>query len=202
MTQKVAIARCAEARGDDGAAFRWFVESRSATTLARPELAALRAAVRAGDVRRVYVFRVDRLTRTGIRDTLALVEEFRGAGAELVSVADGFDLTGPASDIVLAVMAWAAQMERAALGERISAARERVAAAGGAWGRPLRVSEAKRAKILELAQRDRTVRSIAQAVGVPKSTVARVLSQKGGYKRKAARTEKKATKTGKGPLSK
>ena len=81
----------------------------------------------------MYVFRLDRLTRSGIRDTFELVEELRGHGIEIVSVADGFDLNGPAAEVVLAVMAWAAKMERLALGERVAAARERVEAAGGSW---------------------------------------------------------------------
>jgi DNA invertase Pin-like site-specific DNA recombinase len=46
-----------------------------------------------------------------------------------------------AAAVVIAVVAWAAQMERQALGERISAARARVEAKGGRWGRPSRVSD-------------------------------------------------------------
>lgn len=49
-------------------------------------------------------------------------------GCELASVADGFGLDGPAAEVGLAVMAWAAKMERLAINERISAARERVEA--------------------------------------------------------------------------
>jgi hypothetical protein len=35
-----------------------------------------------------------------------------GDGCEIVSVADGFDLTGPAAEIILAVVSWAAKMEQ------------------------------------------------------------------------------------------
>ena len=54
-------------------------------------------------------------------------------------MADGFSLDGPAAEVVLAVMAWAAKMERLAIAERISAARERIESEGGRWGRPSRV---------------------------------------------------------------
>jgi DNA invertase Pin-like site-specific DNA recombinase len=148
--------------------------------MARAELQRLRDDARAGHVRRLYVFRLDRLTRSGIRDTFELVEELRVHGVEIVSVADGFDLNGPAAEVVLAVMAWAAKMERLALGERVAAARERVEAAGGSWGRPSRVDTATRKKAMKLKADGKTVREIARALRIPRSTIARALSQKGG----------------------
>ena len=51
-------------------------------------------------------------------------------------MADGFDMEGPAAEVVLAVMAWASKMERLAINERISAARERLEAAGRPWDDP------------------------------------------------------------------
>ncbi|RKG86243.1 hypothetical protein D7W82_17195 [Corallococcus sp. CA049B] len=39
----------------------------------------LRANARGGHVRRLYVFKLDRLTRSGIRDTFEVIEELRGA---------------------------------------------------------------------------------------------------------------------------
>lgn len=174
-SQQDAIRRAARARRHRVG--RWFHEKQSGRSLQRPELGELRAAVRAGEVRTLYVFRLDRLTRSGIRDTLALLEELRGAGCELVTVADGFDLAGPAADVVIAVMAWAAQMERLALGERIAAARVRVEAAGGRWGRPRRVAAGTEAKVLELAAKGRSVRQIAVATKVPRTTVQRTLAR-------------------------
>jgi DNA invertase Pin-like site-specific DNA recombinase len=180
--QRRALELAARARGDRIGARGWFSETASAGRLDRPALAALRAAVRAGRFSRVYVFRLDRLTRTGIRDTLALVEEFRRHGAELVSIADGFELGGPAADVVLAVLAWAAQMERAALGERIKAARARVEASGGRWGRPRRLDPATIARARKLRQR-LTLRETAAALKVPRSTLADALAGRGHYSR-------------------
>jgi DNA invertase Pin-like site-specific DNA recombinase len=91
-TQRTAIERAAAARGDLIA--EWYSEKRSGKTLARPELNRLRQAVARCEVSRVYVFRLDRLARSGIRDTFEVVDELRAAGVELVSVADGFALTG------------------------------------------------------------------------------------------------------------
>lgn len=91
-TQRSAIERSAAARGDTIG--DWRAEKRSAKTLAREELQRLLADARAEKLkgRRLYVFRLDRLTRSGIADTLTTLAELRANGVEVVSVADGFDL--------------------------------------------------------------------------------------------------------------
>lgn len=177
-TQKDAIRRAARARRHRVA--RWFEEHQSGRSLARPVLGELRELVRAGVVRTLYVFRIDRLTRSGIRDTLALLEELRGAGCKVITIADGFDLEGPATEVVLAVLAWAAQMERLALGERISAARSRIAAQGGAWGRPSR-ADSRTVERVRALRGKRSVRAIAAALKIPRSTVASILAETGAY---------------------
>jgi DNA invertase Pin-like site-specific DNA recombinase len=170
--------RAAAARGDEIAEF--FEEKRSGSSRERPELDRLRASVRAGAVVKLYVFRIDRLTRLGIRDTLGLLEEFRSAGARVESVADGFDLNGPAGEVIAAVMAWAAQMERAALGERISAARDRVEAEGGRWGRPKRVDPLTLAAARGMVAKGLSLRVVAARLRVPKATLQRALSADSG----------------------
>lgn len=175
--QRDAVARAARARGDQIAPSHWFAETASSGRLARPALTRLRELARGGHVSRVYVFRLDRLTRSGIRDTFEVVDELRRHGAELVSVADGFSLDGPAADVVLAVLAWAAQMERRAIGERIAAARQQVEAAGGRWGRPRRVQERTLAKARNMQANGKTLREIAVALKIPRSTLADALAR-------------------------
>lgn len=195
-TQRDAIGRCAKARGDEISV--WFEEKRSASTLERAELGALRAAVRRGEVRTVYVFRLDRFARSGIRDTLGLLEELRAGGARVVTVADGFELEGPFAEVVTAVMAWAAQMERLALGERILAARTRVEAGGKRWGRPRRAGDelAARVRALRSGPEKLTIRKIAVALKVPRSTVQAILAEKGAYKPGRPPTKKPGPKPG------
>ena len=76
--QVAAIEKAAAARGDtiEG----WFQEKKSGKVLARPELNRLRTEVRAHRVKRLYVFRLDRLSRSGIRDTFEVIEELRAHG--------------------------------------------------------------------------------------------------------------------------
>jgi DNA invertase Pin-like site-specific DNA recombinase len=191
-TQRAAIERTVRARGDR--VVQWFAEKQSAARLERGELSNLREAVRAGGVRRLYVFKLDRLSRGGIRDTLQVLQELRAGGCQVVTIADGFDLDGPAAEPLIAMMAWAAQMELAAIGDRRAAARLRVEAQGGAWGRPRRVTEAKVREIRSRAQAGETQRAIAVAMKVPKATVGRILGQKGAYAadRKARKKHERA----------
>ncbi len=173
-TQRTAILRKSRALGDE--IDTWFAEKKSAKTMQRPELDRVRQAAREGRLRRLYVFRIDRLTRSGIRDTFELVEELQRNGCEIVSVADGFELNSPAGPVILAVMAWAAEMERLATRERIAAARDRLEAEGRRWGRPPRLSEREIERASEMRVQGRTWRSIAMALRVPKSTVQRVVA--------------------------
>src|SRR4051812_32606598 len=171
QTQRSAVERAAAARGD--VITHVFSEKKSGKTLARPEPDRLRDAARRGEIRKLYVYRLDRLTRSGIRDTFEVIEQLRLHGCEVVSGADGVDLAGPAAEVVLAVMAWSAKMERLAINERISAARERVEAEGKKWGRPARLDEAGVARVQALRAEGRSYRQIAVALKVPLATVAR-----------------------------
>lgn len=182
-TQRHALQQAADARGDELA--DWFSEKLSGASLERPALGELRAAIRAGAVRKLYVFRLDRLGRSGIMDTLGLVAEFRAAGCELVTVADPFSLDGPAGELLAAVFAWGAQTERLALGERIAAARVRVEAQGKKWGRPARGDDelAEKARDMKVKE-NRSIRYISAALKTPRATIARMLSQKGAYKKR------------------
>ena len=142
MMQRAAIERASAARGDRIDA--WYVETWTGATMRRPEIARVLADVRAGNLRRLYVYRLDRITRSGIRDTLAFVDELRKWRCELVTLADGFSFDGPAAEVVLAVLAYAAQVERLAINERLDSARKKIEADGGHWGRPPRMHRAFR----------------------------------------------------------
>jgi DNA invertase Pin-like site-specific DNA recombinase len=188
--QRAAIEKTAEARGDT--VTRWFAEKRSGKTIDREELSRLRSELRAGRLagQRLYVFRLDRLTRSGVRDTLEVVEEIRSSRVELVSVSDGFDLNGPAAEVILSVMAWAAKMELLARNERVAAARDRLESEGRAWGRPSRLTAPQRERIKVMRKAGKSLRQVAVALKIPRSTVARaakLASQKGEARNRISR---------------
>lgn len=173
--QRQAIAAAAAARGDEIA--RWYDERAGAGSTQRAELRQLRADVRAGQVQRVYVFRLDRLARSGVRDTFHVLEELKVYGCSFVSVADGLpDVAGPWGDVVIAVLAAAAEIELEALRKRLAVARAKLEKEGRKWGRPPRLTRADYPKLLQLAAEGYTVRRIAMAIKVPRSTVAKHLA--------------------------
>lgn len=172
--QRDAIERCAAARGDTIA--RWYEEKRHAKTTERAELAAMREGARRGEIRRLYVFRLDRLARSGIRDMFEVVEGLRDHGCELVTVADAFQVEGPASKLVLAVLAFCAEFEQAAINERISRVREQHAREGKPWGKAPRMTSELIAKAHELRKANKSIRDIAVALKIPRSIVGRALA--------------------------
>jgi DNA invertase Pin-like site-specific DNA recombinase len=178
--QRVAVARAARAQRDT--ITQWYSDKQSAGTLSRPGLGRLRQDAREGRVPRLYVYRLDRLARSGIRDTFEVIVELRRHRCGLVTVADGFNLAGPAADVVLAVMAWAARMERLAINERITSARLRLEQEGRSCKRPPRLSPLEKARVASLRRGGATIREIAVAVRAPRATVARALSQKVGFR--------------------
>lgn len=177
--QRSAIEQGGARRGDVVA--RWYVETESASTLVRPVLRRLRADIRRGEISRCYVWALDRLSRSGIRDTFAVVDEMRHCGCELVSLSDPFDFGGPGADMVLAMLAWSAQMERRRIGERIAAARERVEREGGSWGRPPIANQNIVREVRRQRALHRSLRNIAEHLRISKSLVHEIVSGKGRY---------------------
>jgi DNA invertase Pin-like site-specific DNA recombinase len=186
--QRTAILREAEQR--KFTVDEWFVEQASSVGL-RPELERLRGLVRGGGVERVVVFKLDRLTRSGMLELLNIVQEFRRKNCAIHSVSDAFSFEGPAADLVLAVLAWAGQMEREFIRNRLEHARISIESRGGHWGRPRRVIDDAKIEQIVAMKRERhmTARKIAMSLGIPRSTVGDVLSGKYPPRRRTGSTE-------------
>lgn len=100
---------------------------------ARPGLAAVLAAVDAGDVETVIVYALDRLgRRTSI--VLDVVDRLRVAGCAVVSCRESLDGTTPAGAFVLTMFAALAQLERDTIVERTTAGRNARGAKDGERG--------------------------------------------------------------------
>jgi DNA invertase Pin-like site-specific DNA recombinase len=156
----------------------WYAEKASAKTTARAELQRLLADARAGFVNEVWTFKLDRLCRSGVADTFAVVSELRKAGVTLHCVADNVTIKpgeDVVSDVMLFALGLAAGLERTAINDRIAAARVRQEARGEPWGRPPRMTAAEVETARRMATEGRTVREISAALGVPRSTAARAL---------------------------
>jgi DNA invertase Pin-like site-specific DNA recombinase len=72
-------------------------------------------------------------------------------------------------------MGWAAEFERQSIATRTKAARVRLEAEGGSWGRPRRMNAADLARARELRATGRSLRDIAVSMKLPRATLARAL---------------------------
>lgn len=116
-TQESACRKFATARGYTVAEAHIYREVHTGGELwERPQLTAMREAVRRGEVRAVIAYAVDRLSREQAH-LFILDDEATRAGAELLFVTEEFDKT-PVGKMVRGVKAFAAEIEREKIKER------------------------------------------------------------------------------------
>lgn len=129
----------------------------------------------------LVVFKLDRLTRGGISEMFRVLKALQGYGVRVYSVSEGWwDPDAPTAELVLAVIAWAAQFESRSIGERVASgiAARRAEAVDRQepflWGQA-RVSPRVRdpslpGKVLELRRAGRSWNEIKAAVGIGRTT--------------------------------
>lgn len=144
--------RLSPARFDDGGF--------SGGTMDRPALQRLLAAIGAGEVDVVVVYKVDRLTRA-LSDFARIVEQFDRHRVSFVSVTQAFNTTTSMGRLTLNVLLSFAQFEREVTGERI---RDKIAASKkkGMWmgGQPPLGYDVKDRKLVPNETEAATVRHI------------------------------------------
>ena len=176
--QRGAIERAALARGDEIAV--WFEEKQSRERDG-VELRRVHSEIAGGRVRKLYVFALDRLGEGVFRITKQFLQ-FRHYGCEVVTCADGFDPSGPAGDMLVAIFAWVSEQERRRMRQRMGAARVEAEKSGKRWGRPRRVDPTTLAAARKLRDVDKlSLRVIAARLKVPKATLLRALHGQGHY---------------------
>ena len=171
-----ALHRAAEARG--WASVLEFTDiGHSGAKASRPALDALGRAARAGEVRQVMVFALDRLGRS-LRDLLLLLDELTAAGCIVISLRESIDLSTPTGRLLVHLIAALAEFERELIRERVRAGIARVKATGRTRsgqpiGRPRRLVDVQAA--LALRAQGKSWREVAIALHVPRRTLVRAL---------------------------
>lgn len=101
----------------------------------RPGLAAALAAIARGDADVLVVWKLDRLTRRGVREAVRLVDEITASGGTFVSVREPFfDLSTPIGVAIFGMFAAMAEQESANISARTRGARVELRAVGSASG--------------------------------------------------------------------
>lgn len=148
----------------------WYEDKQTGKNLKRPGFEALQAAIFAGEVKTVIVWRLDRLSRS-IGDGLNVLLDWLNKGVRLISVTQQFDWSGAMGQMIATVLFAVAQMENEAIAERRAAGIAVAKAAGKYTGRQAGTTKAnpERAKALRAQGLKRS--EIAAALGVKLRTV-------------------------------
>jgi len=141
----------------------------------RPEFAAMLDDAHRRKFDLVLCWALDRLSREGMVPTVLHLQRLAAAGVGFHSYTEPMLSTDNemVRDIVLAVMASLAKVERQKISERTRAGMQRAAKNGKHLGRP-RISATIRARIIEMLRNGSGIRATARAIGTGNETVHRI----------------------------
>jgi putative DNA-invertase from lambdoid prophage Rac len=123
----------------------------------------------------LVVWALDRFGRS-MTGNLTDVLELDRIGVQVVSVREPWlDTGGPVRSLLIAILSWVAEQERARLVERTKAGLERARRAGKRIGRPRRRFDVERAR--ELRTEGKSLRQVSRELGVPQATLVRALAR-------------------------
>jgi DNA invertase Pin-like site-specific DNA recombinase len=163
---------------------RWYRDKFTGKTLHRPGWDGLWADLLASKVKRVVVWRIDRLARTASGLT-ALFDELLSRDVTLISLRDNVDLKTPAGRLMGGMLASVAQYETEVRSERQIAGIEAAKAAGVKFGRkpgtgkPISVTDEQRQQVWRMKLHDKEgIATICKATGIKsRTTVYRILQE-------------------------
>ena len=145
---------------------------------------------RRGEYQAVVVWALDRIGRSRVQVAHDLAKLFR-SGVDVVSVKDAWldQAKGPLRDLLVQILGWVAEGERARLIERTNAGLARARAAGKTLGRPhVRIDLEALQKRLARNPHE-SVASLARMLGVSRATVRPLIVDapcRGGVSKKGA----------------
>lgn len=107
----------------------------SGKTTDRPQFQAMLAAAQAGQVQRIVAMKLDRMARN-VREFLAVVDQLKAWGCDLVLVKESFDTSTPHGRFALTMFAAMAELEASTITERVMSGKAQKASKGGFNGAP------------------------------------------------------------------
>lgn len=140
----------------------------------RPELQVALGRLRKGDT--LVVWKLDRIARS-LPDLLVIIERLEVVGATIRSLTEPIDTSNPIGNFTLQVLGAVAQLERNMIRERTIAGQVAAYERGVRWGgRAPSLDKKETALVGRLSRAGWTQQSIADRLGVSRSTVSRVLT--------------------------
>ena len=141
----------------------------------RPELNRLIADAHRRRFDAIVVWKFDRFARS-VSHLLRALETFNALGVAFVSLSEQIDTSTPTGKMVFTVLGAVAELERSLIAERVRAGLRNARAKGKRLGRPRVNVDASR--VGRLRAEGRTVREIANALGVSRSLVHKTLANR------------------------
>ena len=169
--QRPAVEQLARARGF--AVAYVFEETVSAIAARRPAWERLQRGAHLGDFQAVVLFALDRLGRSMSATSKTSSPSITSAFRSSASASPGSTPAGPVRNLLVAIFSWVAEEERRQISARSRAGVERARRLGKRIGRPPAVVDRVRAR--QLRAEGLSLRDVARRLGVPRSTLHRVL---------------------------
>jgi DNA invertase Pin-like site-specific DNA recombinase len=157
-------------------AVQWFEDRDSATNMRRDAFQKLQAAIFAGKVTTVIVWKLDRLARS-LKEGINVLADWCQRGVRVIAVTQQIDLSGPAGHLIASLLFGIAEIELAHVKERQAVGIALAKKNGVYVGRKSGTTKAKPSRARTLKRQGLTVAEIAQALGVRERTVYYYLSR-------------------------
>jgi DNA invertase Pin-like site-specific DNA recombinase len=145
----------------------------SGKTTDRPALQEMMRDAAKGGFVVLVVWKIDRLARS-VADLLSILSSLRSNGVDFCSTTQAIDTTTSYGKMVLTFLGAIAEFERETIVERVRAGISRARSQGVKIGRPRVAVDIKKA--LELRREGLGFKQVAKALGLPRTTVYRVLA--------------------------
>jgi len=126
----------------------------------------------------VIVYALDRIARSLV-ELVEVVKEIEGRGKVVLSVRESWlqQLDPKVRSIIIAILGWAAEMEREFIRERTREALRRLKAMGRRLGRKPKINESIAREAIKYVEKGYTLKDAAKVLGVNYHTLARFLTR-------------------------
>jgi DNA invertase Pin-like site-specific DNA recombinase len=154
---------------------QWFEDRESATTMQRDAFQQLQAAIFAGQITTVIIWKLDRLARS-LKEGVNVLADWCQRGVRVIAVTQQIDLSGPLGQMIASLLFGIAEIELHHTRERQAAGIALAKKRGVYLGRQPGTTKAAPARARTLRKQGLTVPEIAHALSVKQRTVYNYLS--------------------------
>jgi DNA invertase Pin-like site-specific DNA recombinase len=175
-SQRFALDQYLASNGVQNASY--YVDCSTGDNLDRPEFERLQRDVMSRKIDAIYVFKLDRISRTLVEGIVVLAHWIK-AGIKVVAISQNLCFEGPVGSLIASVLFGLAEIEQSTRRDRQRAGIAAAKAKGAVYlGRKIGSTKKKPARAIELRNKGLSVDEIAVAMNVSKRTVFNYLAKR------------------------